>query len=83
MPKVTVDQEHQDPHNVRIAKAIELWDKPLPEEAIKRARRAYYGACSYVDDQVGKLLKVLKNCRLDENTVVIFSGDHGDMLGEK
>jgi arylsulfatase A-like enzyme len=26
---------------------------------------------------------VLKRCRLDENTIVIFSGDHGDMLGER
>jgi len=32
---------------------------------------------------VGKLLDVLKRCRLDDNTIVIFSGDHGDMLGER
>ena len=83
LPKVSVKQDKMDPHNVRIAKAVDLWDQHLPEEAIKRARRAYYGSCSYVDDQVGKLLKILKNCKLDENTVVIFSGDHGDMLGEK
>ena len=50
---------------------------------MRRARRAYYGAVSYVDDNVGKLLKVLKETKMDDNTIVIFSADHGDMLGER
>lgn len=83
LPKHPRAQEDQDPHAQRILKSIEAWDRPLPDEAIKRARRAYYGACSYVDDNVGKLLKVLKDCKLDEDTIVVFSGDHGDMLGER
>jgi choline-sulfatase len=66
-----------------LLKAIDLWDKPLPEESIRRARRAYFGAISYVDDQVGRLLSALKDCYLDEDTVVIFGSDHGDMLGER
>jgi choline-sulfatase len=83
MPEVSINQEDLDPHSKRILKAIDLWDKPIPEEAIRRARRAYFGACSYVDDQVGKLLDVLKDCYLDDNTVVIFGSDHGDMLGDR
>lgn len=83
LPKVTIDQEDQDPHNKRILKCIDLWDKPLPDDAILRARRAYFGACTYVDQQVGKLMKTLKDCHLDKNTIIIFSGDHGDMLGER
>lgn len=83
LPKSTVKHEEADPHSQRLLKAIDLWGKNMPKEAIKRARRAYYGACSYVDDQVGRLVKVLKDCKLDDNTIIIFSGDHGDMLGEK
>lgn len=83
LPKVRLDQSEQDSHAARLMKCIDLWDNPMPDEAIKRARRAYYGACTYVDNQIGRLLKVLKNCGLDKNTVVIFSGDHGDMLGER
>lgn len=83
MPKVHIPQDEQDPHTVRVLKAVDLWDKPVPDEAIRRARRAYFGACSYVDKQIGKLLGLLKKCSLDDNTVVIFSGDHGDMLGER
>ncbi|KAK7538963.1 alkaline-phosphatase-like protein [Phyllosticta citricarpa] len=83
LPKVRLDQSHQDSHSKRLMECTDLWNNPVPDEAIRRARRAYYGACSYVDDQVGKLLKVLKDCKLDRNTIVVFSGDHGDMLGER
>jgi len=83
LPEVNIPENEQDAHSVRLLKAIDSWGRPLPEEAIKRARRAYYGACSYVDDQIGKLLKVLKDTRLADDTIIIFSGDHGDMLGER
>jgi choline-sulfatase len=83
MPKVNIPQEEQDSHAKRLLKCTDIWDSDLPEEAIKRARRAYFGACSYVDSNIGKLLKVLKNLKLDKNTIIIFSGDHGDMLGER
>jgi arylsulfatase A-like enzyme len=83
LPKVTIPKEDQDPHSKRLLKVCDLWDEDFSPEQIKRARRAYYGAVSYVDDCIGKLLKVLKDCRLSDNTIVVFSGDHGDMLGER
>lgn len=83
LPRVKIPREEQDPHSKRLLKVCDLWDQDFTDEQIKRARRAYYGAVSYVDDCVGKLLDVLKRCRLDDDTIVIFSGDHGDMLGER
>ena len=83
LPKINIPQEEQDSHSKRLLKCTDIWGTELPEEAIKRARRAYFGACSYVDSNVGKLLKVLKNLKLDKNSIIIFSGDHGDMLGER
>jgi choline-sulfatase len=50
---------------------------------VRAARRAYLGAVSYVDDQVGSLLAALRDARLDDNTVVLVLADHGDMLGER
>lgn len=64
-------------------KAIDLWNNPVSDEAIIRARRAYYGSCSFVDDQIKQILDVLEKCGLSDDTVVIFASDHGDMLGEK
>lgn len=61
----------------------DLEDQDFTDAQIKRARRAYYGAVSYVDDCIGRLLEVLDQCRLRDNTIIMFSGDHGDMLGER
>jgi len=82
-PRVQLRQEQQDPHSRRLLKVYDLWDKPLPEQKIRDARRAYYGACSYIDDNVGKLLQTLEETGLAENCLIVFSGDHGDMLGER
>jgi choline-sulfatase len=83
LPDVTIPKEEQDAHSKRLLKACDLWDKDFTPDQIKRARRAYYGAVSYVDDCIGKLLQTLKDCRLDQDTIIVFSGDHGDMLGER
>ncbi len=83
LPTTEIAQEDQDSHSQRLLKTIDLWDNPVPDEAKIRARRAYFAACSFVDDQVGKLVKLLKDCYLDQNTIIVFSGDHGDMLGER
>jgi choline-sulfatase len=83
LPSQAIDQAEQDPHSQRILKVIDLWGKTLPEDKIKDARRAYFGACSYIDANIGKLLKTLEACNLAEDTIIVFSGDHGDMLGER
>lgn len=78
-----IPHDQQDPHSQRVLKCIDLLGKEMPDERIKAARRAYYAACTYVDTNVGKLLKVLDNCGLRDDTIVVFTGDHGDMLGER
>lgn len=83
LPSVNIPREDQDPHSQRLLGVCGLKDTNLPDEAIARARRAYFGAVSYVDDNVGKLVKILKECDMEDNTIVIFSADHGDMLGER
>ncbi|MCB1227299.1 MAG: sulfatase [Verrucomicrobiales bacterium] len=47
----------------------------------KEELAAYYAAITAIDDQVGRLLKVLKQRGLDDNTIILFTSDHGDMLG--
>jgi choline-sulfatase len=46
-------------------------------------RRAYYGLVSYVDQKVGELVKALEDTGLRDNTIIVFTSDHGDMLGER
>lgn len=42
---------------------------------------AYYAAITAIDDQVGRLVTTLKETGVDENTIILFTSDHGDMLG--
>ncbi|KAK6415513.1 hypothetical protein LTR81_010855 [Elasticomyces elasticus] len=83
MPKVSIPKDQLDSHSKRLQHVCDLEGYEFTDDQIKRAKRAYYGAVSYVDDCIGRLLETLKQCGLDENTIVIFSGDHGDMLGER
>lgn len=53
------------------------------EENLYAVRRAYSALVTYIDEKVGELLRDLKETGLDENTIVIFTSDHGDMLGER
>ena len=43
--------------------------------------RNYYGLCSFLDDNVGQVLKALENSGENENTQIIYTSDHGDMIG--
>jgi len=83
LPQVPFAQHQLDPHSQRLLKVYDLWDKPLPVDRIRAARRAYFGACSYIDGNIGKLLQTLEETDLADDTLIVFSGDHGDMLGER
>ncbi len=83
LPQVNIAPEDLDPHSKRLRAVYDMDAQEITEQQIRNARHAYYGAISYTDDQVGKLLKVLDDTNLRENTIIVFSGDHGDMLGER
>ena len=57
-------------------------DGDWTDDEIARARAAYFGLCTYLDDKIGHLMDVLEEQGLAENTVIVHTSDHGDMLGE-
>jgi choline-sulfatase len=83
MPRVLIAPEDLDPHSQRLRYVCGLDAQPLAPEQVRAARHAYYGAISYVDDQIGSLLGALADARLAEDTIVILLADHGEMLGER
>lgn len=54
----------------------------LPRKDIQRAIDLYDSEIKYVDDQIGRLMEYLRESGLDENTIIIFTSDHGEGLGE-
>ncbi len=53
----------------------------LKPEEIRRGREAYYACVEFVDACIGELLNGLREAGLMENTIIIYSSDHGEMLG--
>ncbi|WOH37233.1 sulfatase [Thalassotalea fonticola] len=66
--------------------AIALKDRPhqrsLTIEQRKKIIRGYYAAISYVDAQIGRVMDVLEELELADNTIVVFLSDHGYELGQ-
>lgn len=58
-----------------------IWDLLSPE-AKKVIKAHYYGMVSLQDKLVGRLLDFLEQKQLRDNTIVIFTSDHGDLLGD-
>ena len=56
-------------------------DGALPHE-IEMARRAFYAVCTHVDHQIRLVIGLLREEGLLDNTIIAFTSDHGDMLGD-
>ncbi len=83
LPEVPeVPYEELDPHSQRILDANDRGKFEINEEDIRRSRRAYFANVSYLDEQIGSILEALRGTRAQDNTIVMFLSDHGDMLGE-
>lgn len=54
----------------------------LPRHAIDRSRRAYYAQITHLDYQIGRLLDCLRRIGELANTWIIFTSDHGELLGD-
>ena len=72
-----------DPHSRRLLRLMAADATEVTSAQIRNARHAYLANTSYVDGHVGELLELLARLGLDDETVVIFTADHGDMLGER
>ena len=83
MPETRMAPDDHDPGARRVMDGIEASAVPLTEEEIRIARRAYYANVSYFDSKVGEIVRSLEEIGELENTVIILTADHGDMLGER
>lgn len=53
----------------------------LSEDDFRHATACYYALCTMVDGQVGRLLRRIEDAGQSENTVVVYTSDHGDLMG--
>ena len=81
VPSIPVEQLDEHSRWLHYGHAAEM--STITDEHIRNSRHAYYGMISYIDDKVGQIMAALKATGLDEETLVIFTGDHGEMMGER
>jgi len=72
-----------DAHSQRLYDVSAMDDYVVTEKDIRQARHGYYANISYVDDLIGQLVDTLQALGQLDNTVIAFTSDHGDFLGER
>jgi arylsulfatase A-like enzyme len=55
---------------------------PANEKKLRRMKAVYFGLMSRVDDEIGRLVAFLKTSGLWDNTLIVFTSDHGEHIGD-
>ena len=59
-----------------------IWCGDVGLNTVRVSRQAYYGNVGFIDRWVGQIINTLEQIGLTENTFILFTADHGDMLGD-
>lgn len=80
-----IDQ-HWSPDSFPILKASQKWQNfgeiADNEEAMKQMRAYYHGSLRFLDDQIARIVNYLEEQGVMDNTIIVFTTDHGEMLGD-
>jgi choline-sulfatase len=79
----SIPLEEADPHSRRLRAMCGVDAAALSDDQVRHARHAYFAAISYVDERIGEVLGALREAGLEDDTLVVFTADHGEMLGER
>ncbi|MBM3728325.1 MAG: arylsulfatase [Acidobacteria bacterium] len=66
----------------RSSDRADVWHGDLGAAQVRRSRQGYYGAVSFVDEQIGRILETLRKRGWMEETLILYTSDHGDMTGD-
>lgn len=81
---VMADWSRQDADRLPMALQVvrDYWPAPWSEAQLRGIRRAYYALCTHIDHQIRILIGTLREEDLLNDTVILLTADHGDMLGD-
>jgi len=65
------------PYNAQGVQARNVYS----EREVRWARRAFYALCTHIDQQIGSLIGTIREEGILDNTIIMFTSDHGDNLG--
>ena len=81
---VGYNERHQTKHSeLKNIKGFYDYDKYFDETKMRKAKVAYYGLTTFMDNCVGQILSALDESNQSDNTIIVYVSDHGDMLGDQ
>jgi choline-sulfatase len=84
LPRLRAPHEFPDHPVLRKLREVQDYEDHFKDEMhVRMALAAYYGMVSFLDDNIGKVLKALDASGLREDTLVVYTSDHGDNLGTR
>ena len=83
MPQYDIPRDKQDGFSRRLMDGIEASTVEVTTDEVRNARHAYYANTSYFDSKIGGIIQTLDEIDQLDNTIIIVTADHGDMLGER
>lgn len=66
----------------RNSTADDIWRGDLGEAEVRHSRIGYAGSITMMDEEIGRIVEVLKRRRLWDETLIVYLSDHGDMTGD-
>lgn len=83
MPRLYGQGDYPTHPSVKALRACMSYDDFFTPEKVRMALAAYYGMVSFLDDNIGRILRALEAAGLADSTRVVYSTDHGDNLGNR
>lgn len=59
-----------------------IWHGDVGPDQVRASRQGYYGNVTFIDEKIGQILDALEKRGMLENTLILYTADHGDMLGD-
>lgn len=84
LPRLTRPEDFPDHPVLRKLREVQNFHDHFRDEAhVRTAIAAYLGMVSFLDDNIGRMLRTLEATGLARDTVVVYTSDHGDNLGTR
>ncbi len=78
IPEGHLESQPRNYKHLRIGFNVE----DVPDDIVRKGRELYYGLTQWIDNQIGKVLETLADTEVADNTIVIYTTDHGENMGE-
>lgn len=80
IPLAPKDDLQGKPERQKVAHIMDAMDK-VDDDLMRKVKAIHYGMINFIDDNIGRVMETLNRLGLAEDTIVVFTSDHGDSMG--